>query len=155
MKSIMETLAAQPIFADIDESTLTLLAGCARHPRIHAGTRLFTEGAPATDFHLIREGRVALGIYTPHAGLVTLETRGPGQIVGWSWLFPPYRWHFDAEALEPLATIQFDGHCIRGKCDSDPVLGYDLMKRFSTLLDADLRSTHLRLLDVYHRAPTS
>ena len=152
MHTIRETLAAQPLFESLDDEILDLLAGCARHHRIRAGERILAEGAPAGTFHLIREGRVAVGIYAPEAGLVTVETKGPGQVLGWSWLFPPYRWHYDAEAIEPVATIQFDGLCIRGKCDADAHLGYELMKRFSALLDENLRATQLRLLDVYNRA---
>lgn len=151
MRTIRETLAAQPLFASLDEATLDLLAGCARHHRIRAGARIFAEGAPAGSFHLIREGRVAVGVFAPESGLVTVETKGPGQVIGWSWLFPPYRWHYDAEAIEPVATIQFDGLCIRDKCDADPRLGYELMKRFSALLDENLRATQLLLLDVYGR----
>ena len=70
-------------------------------------------------------------------------------MVGWSWLFPPYRWHFDARALSHVRATAFDGACLRGKCEDDPALGYDLMKRFAQVLIERLQWTRLRLLDVY------
>jgi len=153
MRTIRETLAAQPLFAGLDGDTLDLLAGCARHQRLKSGARITVEGQPAGTFHLIREGRVGLGVYAPERGLVTVETLGRGQVLGWSWLFPPYRWHLDAAAVGPVATIEFDGVCIRGKCDANPELGYQMMKRFSGLLDEHVRAMQLRLLDVYTRGP--
>jgi hypothetical protein len=70
-------------------------------------------------------------------------------VIGWSWLFPPYRWHFDGRALSSVRATSFDGACLRGKCDQDPALGYELMKRFARVFSERLRGTRLRLLDVY------
>jgi CRP/FNR family cyclic AMP-dependent transcriptional regulator len=81
-----------------------------------------------------------------------LQTLEPGEIVGWSWLFPPYRWNFDVRALEPLGAIAFDGACLRGKCDRDPALGYTLMKRFARVLSERLGAARLQLLDLYGSA---
>ena len=78
-----------------------------------------------------------------------IETIEAGEVVGWSWLFPPYRWHFDARALTPIRATAFDGACLRGKCDDDPALGYDLMSRFAQVMIERLQWTRLRLLDVY------
>ncbi len=78
-----------------------------------------------------------------------IETIEAGEVIGWSWLFPPYRWHFDARALAPVRATRFDGACLRGKCEADPALGYDLMSRFAQVLIERLQWTRLRLLDVY------
>ena len=75
--------------------------------------------------------RVAIEVHAPTRGSLTIETIEPGEVVGWSWLFPPYRWHFDARAVSPVRATGFDGACLRGKCDDDPALGYDLMRRFA------------------------
>ncbi len=72
-------------------------------------------------------------------------------MIGWSWLFPPYRWHFDARALEVVRVTAFDGACLRGKCEADPAFGYALMSRFAQILIERLQWTRLRLLDLYGR----
>jgi hypothetical protein len=92
---------------------------------------------------------VALEIHVPARGSVTIETLHDGDLLGWSWLFPPYRWSFDAKALGETSLISFDGACLRGKCESDPVLGYELMKRISQVIIDRLQATRMRLLDVY------
>ena len=80
---------------------------------------------------------------------MTIETLEAGEVLGWSWLFPPYRWHFDARALSLVRATIFDGACLRGKCEEDAQLGYDLMSRFAQVVIERLQSTRLRLLDVY------
>ena len=101
---------------------------------------------------MIRQGQVALEVYAPSRGQVIIATHGPGEVVGWSWLFPPYRWQFDGRATEPLRALAFDGACLRGKCDADHALGYELMRRFALKMLERLQETRLRLLDVYGHA---
>jgi CRP/FNR family transcriptional regulator, cyclic AMP receptor protein len=98
---------------------------------------------------VIRHGSVAIETFVPARGAVTIETVGAGEVLGWSWLFAPYRWHFDARALSPVRATGFDGACLRGKCEADPALGYELMGRFAQVLIERLQWTRLRLLDVY------
>ena len=66
-----------------------------------------------------------------------------------SWLFPPYRWQFDGRAVEPIRAIRLDGACLRGKCEADPRLGFELMKRFAAIMQRRMRSARLRLVDLY------
>jgi CRP-like cAMP-binding protein len=82
---------------------------------------------------------------------VTIQTVGPGELLGWSWLMPPYRWHFDARALEQTRALSFDGTCIRNKCETDHRLGYELMKRLAYVFTQRLEASRLQLLDVYGR----
>src|SRR4029453_15972243 len=100
-------------------------------------------------FYVLRHGSVALEMFVPARGTAVIETIEAGEVLGWSWLFEPYRWHFDARALSLVRATAFDGACMRGKCDADPALGYDLMGRFAQVLIGRLQSTRLRLLDVY------
>ena len=81
-----------------------------------------------------------------------IETLHPGEVVGWSWLFAPYRWQFDGRVTEPSDLVTFDGACLRGKCDADHELGYQLMSRFAANVIARLQATRLQLLDVYGHA---
>jgi CRP-like cAMP-binding protein len=97
----------------------------------------------------VRHGSVAVETFVPARGPMMIETIEAGEVIGWSWLFPPYRWHFDARALTQVRATSFDGACLRGKCDSDPALGYTLMSRFAQVLIERLQWTRLRLLDLY------
>jgi CRP-like cAMP-binding protein len=110
---------------------------------------VFKHGEPADQFYLMRHGNVALEIPSPHRGAIRLEIVGEGNVFGWSWLFPPYTWQFDARAVELTRALSLDGKCLRGKCEDNPVLGYDLMKRFSAVMQDRLQATRIRLLDVY------
>jgi CRP-like cAMP-binding protein len=142
-------LADVPFFAGLRASELELLAGCAKNVHFAQGDVLFREGDPANAFYVVRGGSVALETFAPARGGMTIETIDAGEVIGWSWLFAPYRWHFDARALSPVRATAFDGECLRGKCEQDPALGYDLMKRFAQVLIERLQWTRLRLLDVY------
>ena len=111
------------------------------------------EGDPADEFFLIRRGAVAIETEVPGRGAVTLETLGPGEILGWSWLVPPYRSAFGARALDAVHVIALDGACLRGKCERDPALGFDLLKVVATVFVRRLEETRMRLLDLYAGVP--
>lgn len=149
MEAIDTLLRASPAFEGLEPDALSLIAGCASNVRFDQGAVLFREGDSADTFFLIRHGTVALELFVPARGSAVIETIEAGEVVGWSWLFPPYRWHFDARALTQLRATAFDGACLRGKCDEDPALGYELMSRFAQVLIERLQWTRLRLLDVY------
>lgn len=148
MRTLEDLIAASPVFAGMEPRHLTLIAGCGQNEHVEAGARLFDAGASADRFHLIREGAVALEIAAP-GRTVVIETLHAGDVVGWSWLFEPYLWQFDGRAVEPTRMVTFDGRCLRGKCDADHELGYQLMRRFAGALVDRLQATRLQLLDVY------
>lgn len=149
METLEPILAQHPFFQDIEPLYLQLMVGCAAHVRFAAGDDLFREGDVADRFYLIRHGHVALQVFIPGQGRITIETIAAGEVLGWSWLFPPYRWHFDAQALELSRAIAFDGACLRAKCDEDHDLGYMLMQRFAQVMTQRLQATRLQLLDLY------
>jgi CRP-like cAMP-binding protein len=149
METLEPLLAAHPFFADLDPRFLQVVAGCAANGRFPAGTFLGREGEPANQFYLLRHGKVALQIHLPDRGALTIETLEAGEVLGWSWLFPPYRWHFDAQALELTRALVFDGQCLRAKCEADHDLGYALMRRFAHVMLQRLQATRLQLLDLY------
>jgi CRP/FNR family transcriptional regulator, cyclic AMP receptor protein len=148
-ETLAQLLGAVPLFGGMSEDELGLLAGCARNVHFAEGKYLFRKGDPADLFYLIRHGSVALETFEPARGPLVIETIGSGEIVGWSWLFPPYRSHLDGRALSSVRATSFDGACLRGKCDDDPALGYDLIGRFAQVLIERLQWTQLRLLDIY------
>jgi CRP/FNR family transcriptional regulator, cyclic AMP receptor protein len=149
VETIDALLRDAPVFRGLGPDDLTLLAGCAKNCHFDQGAVLFREGDAADTFYLIRHGSVALETYVPARGPAVIETLEAGEVAGWSWLFPPYRWHFDARALTDLRATAFDGACLRGKCEDDPRLGYELMSRFAQVLIERLQWTRLRLLDLY------
>jgi CRP/FNR family transcriptional regulator, cyclic AMP receptor protein len=138
-----------PVFADLAPAHAAQLAGCAQTAGWDDGEMLFREGDAADAFYVVRRGRVALELFIPNRGPLTIETIEPGEVVGWSWLFTPYRWHFDGRAVGAVRAIAVDGACLRGKCDADPALGYELMRRFSQVMLERLQATRLRLADLY------
>ena len=149
MKSIDQLLAEAPSFEGMSPEHLDLIAGCAQNRAFEEGDYLLREGDAADVFYVIRHGRVAMEIFVPQRGGLTLETIDDGDLLGWSWLMPPYRNHLDARAVETTHTVAFDAACLRGKCDQDPVLGYELMRRFIPVIVERLQATRIRLLDVY------
>ncbi|MGZ4339886.1 MAG: cyclic nucleotide-binding domain-containing protein [Gaiellaceae bacterium] len=144
-----EILAQVPFFEGMPEDELALIAGCGRNVGFDAGETIFRQGDAADAFYVLRHGSVAVGNFVPPRGELVIETLEAGELLGWSWLFPPYRAHFDARALSAVRATQFDGACLRDKCAADPVLGYDLMSRFAQVLIERLQWTRLRLLDIY------
>ncbi|HET7442735.1 MAG TPA: cyclic nucleotide-binding domain-containing protein [Terriglobales bacterium] len=149
METLEAILAKHPFFDRLEQRHLDLLVGCASNVRVDAGQFILREGEEANHFYLIRHGKVALEIFAGHRGPITVETLEDGDIVGWSWLFPPYRWRFDARAVEITRAIALDGKCLRTKSEQDHDLGYELLKRFARIVEERLQATRLQLLDVY------
>ena len=147
--AVAELVARHPLLAGLPGDGVALVAGCARNVAIGAGQLLVTEGDPADTLYLLRRGTVAIEIHAPGSGRVVIETLGPGDAVGWSWMFPPYRSHFDVRAVGPVGAVAVDGACLRAKAESDPAFGYELMKRLGAVILERLQATRLRLLDLY------
>jgi len=144
-----EILAQVPFFEGMAADEVALIAGCGRNVHFDAGETIFRQGDAADTFFVVRHGTVAVGNFVPPRGELVIETLEAGDLLGWSWLFPPYRSHFDARALSAVRATQFDGACLRDKCAADPALGYDLVSRFAQVLIERLQWTRLRLLDIY------
>ena len=140
-----------PFLTGMCESHLRMLADHATHVHFPAGARVFHEGDPAEHFYLIQRGKVGLQAHSAgHA--VPIQSIGSGEVLGWSWLFPPYYWNFEAQAVEPTKAIFFYGTRLREKCDEDRTFGYELMKRMSAVMLQRLQATRKQLLDVTTRS---
>lgn len=149
MRTIEQYLPDHPFFEGLDAPTLALVAGCATNISVAAGQYLCREGDPADRFFVVRRGRVAIEVHGPSSGTLVLDTADKGDVVGWSWLVPPYRSTFDARAAEATGVVAFDGACLRGKCEQDPRLGYELMQRVTQVMNERLVAAQVRLLDLY------
>ena len=149
MRTLDTLIAESPVFAGLEAEQLELIAGCGKNIAVEAGERLFREGDDANTFFLIRSGLVALEAYVPNRGEVTAVTCSAGEVVGWSWLVPPHKWRLSARVVEDVRAIEFDGACLRAKCEADPALGYDLLTRIAGDLADHLSSAYYQVLDIY------
>ena len=150
IRTIEELLVESRLFADLAPQHLETIAGCASIVHFDEGETIFREGGPADTFYVVRSGAIAIETHVPGRGPARLMTLHGDDVLGWSWLFPPYRWHFDARALEPVRALAFDGACLRGKSVEHHELGYELLRRFAEVMLSRLQATRLQLLDVYH-----
>jgi CRP-like cAMP-binding protein len=150
MQDLESILAEHRFLKGLAPSQLQELVSCASNVRFDAGQYIFHQGEEANTFFAIRQGKVALEIFVPGRGGVTIQDVGEGDILGWSWLIPPHRWRFDARAVELTRALAFDGVCLRRKCEEDHDFGYELLRRFSEVITQRLEATRLQILDVYH-----
>ena len=135
-----------PFLVGLRSHHIRLLADCAMAKSFEAGEYLFRQGEFANRFYLIEEGMVVLEALNNAGTCVVVEKVGAGKLVGWSWLFPPYIWHFDARATEPTSALFFYGTILREYCAKDPSLGFELFKRMSQVMVERLQSARARLL---------
>ncbi|WKU05301.1 cyclic nucleotide-binding domain-containing protein [Micromonospora sp. HUAS LYJ1] len=145
----LEMLTEHPFLAGLPPQWLPRLTGYARPVVWHPGHRLFRAGQPAERFWLVRGGEVALDFPVPARGDVGIESIGPGGVLGWSWLFPPYRWQFGAVAVRRTPTVEFTAEGVRRLMESDDALGRQLTTRFMSVVVDRLQASRGRLLDLY------
>ncbi|MBT3359072.1 MAG: cyclic nucleotide-binding domain-containing protein [Rhodospirillales bacterium] len=138
-----------PFFEGMDDEALELIAGCAANERFDAGQYVFREGQPADKFYMVRHGSVALEVRAPGRDSIVLQSCDDGDVMGWSWIVPPFRWKWDARATRLSRLVSFDAICLRGKLDADPALGYAVYKRFVRVIAERLAHARLQMLDLY------
>jgi len=144
-------VAAHPYLIGISPHHVRLLADCAMRARFTAGQVIFRKGETANRFYLIESGKVAL---ESSAGdqVVTIGEVRAGDLLGWSWIFPPYLWHFDARAVEPTTAIFLYGTILREYCEADPALGYELFKRMSEVMMRRLQAAREKLSEAMKKS---
>ncbi|MBB4304888.1 CRP-like cAMP-binding protein [Rhodobium orientis] len=139
-------------FDGLPADTLELLAGCAKNVRFNAGDYIYREGQAADTFYIIRHGSVAVQLHVPGRRPLVIESLTTNEVLGWSWIVAPYRWSFDAQCVTLVRALAFDATCLRGKMETDCAVGYEMLRRFVTVMSQRLRGTRIRLADMY--APT-
>jgi CRP-like cAMP-binding protein len=142
-------LRLHPFVMDLADEHMQTLIGCATNAVFEEGAYLIHEGQVAEKFYLIRNGRVALEMDASERGPLRVQTLGPGEVLGWSWLISPYRWHFSGCAVTDVRAIALDGKCLRTKCENDNRFGYEMLKRLAQVVGSRLEATQRQLLDVY------
>jgi CRP/FNR family transcriptional regulator, cyclic AMP receptor protein len=139
-------LAAHPFLYGMSHDHLAVLADAASDVTFPVRHRLIEDGHSATRFWLIQSGHVTLDLHVPGQGSMSIETIGMGELLGWSWLFPPYKWAFGAVAASPVEAFEFDARAVRARCAADPVLGYEVTHRVALVLSKRLQSARGRLI---------
>ena len=152
-ESLEPYLRDHPFCRGMKPEHVQLMVGCASNVRFGAGEYLDREGEQAEKFWIIRHGKVAIEIFNPSSGPITIQTVGEGEVVGWSWLFAPYIGHFDSRALEVTRAIALDGVCLRDKCERDHELALELYKRFVGVMEQRIEASRMQLLDLYGSRP--
>lgn len=146
IEKLNSVLKKHPFFKGLTDKQLKVIEGCAKHARFTEGKTIFVEGDPADAFYFLEEGSVSIELTMPNRPSSSVHTVGAGDILGWSWVSPPYHWHFNARALKPTKAIAFDARCLRAKLDDDHELGFELLKRFAQVIVQRLDATQVQLL---------
>ncbi len=143
-----EAIAAHRFAADMKPEHLKRLRNAAMFKQFERNEIVFREGEPANRFYLICQGKITLESTGDGESAPQVQFVGEGEVLGWSWLFPPYYWHFSARAVEPTNAIFFYGTRLRAQCEEDPVFGYELMKRMAAIVIKRLQNTRVQLLQL-------
>ena len=146
MNDLLAQVSHHPFLEGMVAEHSRILAEHAMPVSFAAGETIFKEGEPANRFYLIQEGHVLLSADRGRESRVPVQTIGSGEVLGWSWLFPPYYWHFTASAVDPVKAMFFYGTRLRERCDVDTDLGYDLMKRVAKVVIDRLQRSRLKFL---------
>jgi CRP/FNR family cyclic AMP-dependent transcriptional regulator len=147
-KPIEASLAECPFLSGMKPGYIKIIAASTIRTEFGTGELILREGDPATRFFVLESGKAALEVLTSETGPVAIEGLHPGDVLGWSWLFPPYYWHFDARALEPTAALSLYGTRLREQCEENKEFGYELMKRVCHALIHRVEATRGRVLEV-------
>jgi len=150
VKAVENVIRDHPFLRGLKPAHLLLLSDNAMRMRYEANDRIFREGDPANRFYLIEQGQVSLQSRRPDGSPVVVQILGPGEVLGWSWLFPPYYWHFDAQALAPTTAIFFYGTRLREQCELDHDFGYEMMKRMTQVVIHRLQAARKQLISIHH-----
>ena len=149
-QAIEDFLSSHPFFSGMDKRYVEFLANSVTEIQIGEGEVLFHQGDRADKFYLLRQGKVSVQVPALVGPVLEIQTLGKDQILGWSWLISPYRWHFLARAVEDSTMLEFDGSVILAHCDEDPKFGYELLKRFAALMSERLESARQKMMDQWN-----
>ena len=149
-QSIEDYLSTHAFFSGLDENFMQFVSNSATEKQVRKGDILFRQGERADKFFLLRQGQISIQVPALVGPALEIQHLGEDQILGWSWLIPPYRWHFLARAVEDSDLLEFDGSAILAHCEEDPKFGYDLFKHFAALMSERLEVARQKMMDQYN-----
>jgi hypothetical protein len=144
---IVAALRENSIFSDLDAEELEFLASAAVVEHMGAGHVVFRHGERAKCFYLLLKGEISIEIPAIEGPTLFLQHLKPGQVLGWSWLIPPYQWSFMARAEQEVDVLRFDGATVLARCESDPEFGYHVLRAFSAMMSERLGHARRRIMD--------
>jgi CRP-like cAMP-binding protein len=147
---IEDYFSSHAFFSGLDESFIKFLSESVGVLQINKGDLLFRQGGSADKFYLLRSGQVSIYVPALVGPALELQALGEGQLLGWSWLIPPYKWNFNARAVEDSELLEFDGAVILARCEEDPKFGYELFKRFAALMSERLDAARQKIMDQWN-----
>lgn len=148
-QNLSRLLEEHPFFQGFKPEYLEFMAGCGSNLRFERGDLIVHDGDPADQTLFIRRGRAEMEIHVPGRGIQTLQTLEDGEMIGWSWLFPPYKWHVDIRAKETTMVLALNGNCLRKKLEEDTQMGYEFLRRLIYCMHRRIESGRFLNLDVY------
>ncbi len=149
-QSIEDYLSTHAFFSGLDDNFMKFLSDSATELKIKKGNVLFQQGERADKFYLLRNGQMSVQVPALMGPTLDIQILGEDQILGWSWLISPYRWNFQARALDDSDLLEFDGSAILARCEEDPKFGYELLKRFATLMSERLDAARQKMMDEWN-----
>ena len=148
-EAIADRVLRHPFFAGVDPTLIHAMVSKAEERTYAVGEMLVREGRPAEEFFLVEDGKVALEVGAADRAVITVETIGRGEILGWSWLVPPYRWRFDARAIKPTQVIAINAASARYALAAHPAFAYQFLTKFLPVVAERLENTRVQLLDIH------
>ncbi|MFQ5935439.1 MAG: Crp/Fnr family transcriptional regulator [Acidiferrobacterales bacterium] len=148
--SIYDYLCAHEFFSGLNRDFVKFLSQNARALRVEKGEVVFRQGEPADKFYLIQAGHISIEIPALYGPTLEIQSLSKDQVLGWSWLIPPYRWNFQARAQKNSDVLEFDGRVVLARCEQEPKFGYELLKRFAGLMSERLDAARQKMIDEWN-----
>ncbi len=152
MDNLESLISGHKFLKGLSAGLLKKIVSCATVADFPAGKYIFKQGEKAANFYLLTKGRVAVGLDSADKATMHVETLNAGDVLGWSWLVAPYQWRFHALATGATYAVVINGEKLRGLCESDHELGYEIMKRFLDVIAARLEMANLQYLDLLNNS---
>lgn len=150
--SVIEYLSNHAFFGGLSSETLSFLSNCCSRVEISKGHVLFHQGETADNFYVVLNGNISIEMPAIMGPSVVIQSLGQDQVLGWSWLISPYKWSFQAKAIEDTELLRFDGKAILAQCELDPKFGYELLKKFAELMSVRLDSARQKMMEEWNPA---
>ena len=149
-QSITEYLSAHEFFSEFSDDVLKFLCECSSTREIKKGQILFLQGEHADKFYVVRSGLISIQMPAIMGPALEIQAVDEDQVLGWSWLISPYQWNFQTKAEDDSELLQFDGAAILARCEQDPKLGFELVKKFAALMSVGLNTARLKMMDEWN-----
>ena len=149
-QSIVEYLSRHPFFTGMSDQHIRFLADSAVEKQVGEGGVLFRQGQPADKFYLLQSGKVSIQVPALVGPALVIQELAEDQLLGWSWLIPPYLWNFLARVEADSTILEFDGRAVLAHCEEDPRFGFELLKRFASLMSERLAAARQKMMDEWN-----